>query len=461
MEIRKKLTLQFIGLVAIILLISSTAIYMSFSKSRKEEFYDRLTSKAKLVAQMIIDIDEIDTELLRKIEKNNPLSLPNEKIEIFDYKNQLIYSTNQQNDLNYTMETLNKIRLDGEERFTQHNREIIGYFYTGQYDRIVVFVGAEDIFGIKKLMRLRIILIFVFIGSLIIVFFAGRIFAIQLLNPISKLVMELDDIEATNLSVRVNEGNGTDEISQLSQTFNKMLTRLESAFNMQKNFIANASHELRTPLTVMSGQIEVMLLKDRKTDDYKETLKTIWDEIKNLTNISNRLLLLAQTSSDLQQINFNNCRIDEILWQCRQDILKRHPQYKVDIELDINIDGDDKLTVYGSEPLLKTAFLNIIDNACKYSNPNAVAIIITNTNTPEVEINFRDKGIGIPEDELKNIYEPFYRAKNVLAIKGHGIGLSLVEKITTLHRGTIVVKSNTSEGSVFRIILPLNISIEK
>jgi signal transduction histidine kinase len=370
----------------------------------------------------------------------------------------LIYSTNQQNELNYSKETLNKIRLDGEKRFKQQNRETIGYFYTGEYDRIVVFVGAEDIFGLKKLIRLRIILIFVFIGSLIIVFFAGRVFSTRSLKPISKLAVELDGIEASNLSIRVNEGNGTDEISQLSQTFNKMLVRLDSAFNMQKNFIANASHELRTPLTVISGQIEVLLLKNRNIDEYKETLKTILVEIKNLTSISNRLLLLAQTSSDLQHIHFINFRIDEILWQCQHDTLKRYPLYKVDIELDINIDSDDKLIVFGNEPLLKTAFLNLIDNGCKYSDPNAVQIIITNTNKHEIEIKFIDKGIGIPENELKNIFDPFYRAKNVLAIKGHGIGLSLVEKITKLHRGTIKVESSQNEGSIFSVILPLYIS---
>src|SRR3972149_8501647 len=155
MEIRKKITYQFIGIVAIILLLSSVAIYISFSKYRKEEFYNRLASKAKQVAQMLMEIDGIDARLLRKIEENNPLNLAKEKIIIYDYQNVKIYSNDIDSVLIISKNLVDEVRLKGDIRFSQKPYEVLGYFYTGHYDRIVVFIAATDIFGFYKLKSLQ------------------------------------------------------------------------------------------------------------------------------------------------------------------------------------------------------------------------------------------------------------------------------------------------------------------
>ena len=108
-------------------------------------------------------------------------------------------------------------------------------------------------------------------------------------------------IGVANLDARISEGNGKDELSQLAQTFNKMLERIESAFKTQKNFIANASHELRTPLTVITGHLEVILMNARKNEEYRKTIISVLGNIKNLNHISNRLLQLAQASSEFSE----------------------------------------------------------------------------------------------------------------------------------------------------------------
>src|SRR4030042_637987 len=229
MEIRKKLLYQFITIVALILLLSSLAIYFSFSRIRKEEFYDRLDNKAKMVIQMLIEINEIDAELLKKIERNNPVTLPDEKIIIYDYQNNILYSTDENHVLKITPELLNEVRLTNDVRLKQKPYEILGQFYTSRYDRFVVFAAATDIFGLGKLYRLRMILIIVFFISLIIVFFSGRIFALRALKPISDIMSQVDAIGVSNLNLRVSEGNGMDEIALLARTFNKMLDRIEIA----------------------------------------------------------------------------------------------------------------------------------------------------------------------------------------------------------------------------------------
>jgi signal transduction histidine kinase len=455
MEMQKKLTYQFIAIVALILIVSLLAIYISFSQSRKEEFYDRLGSKAKLVAQMLLDIDEIDTELLKKIEKNNPLSLPNEKIIIYDYNNNIIlYSNDDTGVLKITEEQINESRLEEEIKIKQKPYEILAHFYTGQYDRIIVFTAATDIFGLNKLKNLRIILLIVFVLSLGIVYAAGRIFATRALSPISNIITQVDGISVSNLNERVDEGNGKDEIARLAKTFNKMLQRLESSFKVQKNFIANASHELRTPLTVLTGQLEVVLMKARDNSEYRQTLISVLEDIKNLNLISNRLLILAQASSESDEVDFSVVRIDDVLWQARNEIIRRNKNYTANINFSASIDAEEKLIVYGNGLLMKTAINNLMDNACKYSANNQVNVLL-NCNNTTLEMKFIDSGIGIAKEELKMIFQPFYRSNNVMNIKGHGIGLSIVEKIILLHEGKIEVSSKPGKGSVFSLSLPV------
>jgi signal transduction histidine kinase len=285
MEIRRRLLYQFIAIVAMILVFVSLSIYFLFAGGRKQEFYERLGSKAKLVAQMLIDIDEIDAELLKKIEKNNPVSLQNEKIIIFDFKDKIVYSTDEDGFLKITPQMINDVRLQDEIRLNQESYEILGQFYAGKYDRYVVFAAAQDIYGLRKLTRLKIILLFVFITSLFIVFLSGKVFVSRALTPISKIMAQVGAIGESNLNARISEGNGKDELSQLAQTFNKMLERIESAFKTQKYFIANASHELRTPLTVITGHLEVILMQARENEEYRKTIISVLGNIKNLNSI--------------------------------------------------------------------------------------------------------------------------------------------------------------------------------
>lgn len=455
MEIREKLLYQFIGIVAMILLLSSLSVYFSFSGGVKDDFYDRLNSKAKMVAQMKIDIDEIDDELLKKIESNNPLSLPNEKIIIYDYKDNVVYNTDNDKLLTISSELLAEVRLKEEVRLKQKSYEIVGLFYTGKFDRYVVFAAAADIYGLGKLKRLRVILIIVFIISLFIVYITGKIFVSRALTPISNIMKQVSAIGVSNLDVRISEGNGKDELSQLAQTFNNMLERLETAFKTQKYFIANASHELRTPLTVITGHLEVILMSARNNEEYRKTIISVLGNIKNLNLISNRLLQLAHASSEFSESDFSLIRIDEILWQARKDVLKINDNYKISINFSESIDDECKLKVKGNEQLLIIAISNIIDNGCKYSDDHTSEISVNNENN-NVIMNFSDKGIGISEEELKMIFYPFYRSKNVIGTKGHGIGLPLVEKIITLHKGKITIKSEVMKGSTFTLYLPLN-----
>jgi signal transduction histidine kinase len=455
MEIRRRLSFQFILTVALIMLLSFISIYISVSQFRKETFYNQLENRARSVAQLLIDVEEIDAELLKKIEKASVSNLPDEIISIYDFRNELLFSTDDKKYLSEFESKLDEVRLKEYIRFRKNNIEVLGIYYKSKYDRFVVLEGARDISGLERLKNLQFILIIVFLLSLIIVFLAGEFLSGRALHPIQQVIRQVDEIGVSNLDQRVNEGNGKDEIARLAFTFNKMLERLESAFMMQKSFIANASHELRTPLTMITGQLEVTLLSDRSVEEYRKVIRSVLDDITILNTVSNRLLLLAHTSSDIAKLNFSSVRIDDLLWSTRQEMLKKFPDFSVHINIDPNLDDEILLTVTGNESLLKTAFSNIIENASKYSPLDKSVFIDIKPGREMTVIAFRDKGIGVPEEDLKMIFQPFYRGKNSLEFSGHGIGLSLAERIVNIHSGSLEVRSILGKGSEFIIKLPL------
>ena len=430
MKIRTKLTLQFLIIGGAIMIGASWAIYFSSSEFRRNDFYQRLESKAINTAKLLIEVDEISPELLRRIERDNPINLPDEKIIIFDYKNDTLYNTDDNRELYITVKDLNRARLYRRITFEQGDFEILGLLYTESYDRFVVIAAARDIDGLNQLRNLRIILFLVCLSSLVLIFIAGWFYSNRALSPISDVVARVEEISIASLNLRVDEGNGTDEIARLAKTFNNMLERLEEAFNMQRDFISNASHEIRTPLTSIYGQLQVLLMKERSVSDYKAAVGSVIDDIRNLTDMTNSLLLLAQTQSETSDKKLNRVRIDELLWRAAEDLKKVHPDYNVNIRISfLNSSGDaDDMTVEGNDYLLKVALANIIENGCKYSDNHSVDVKII-PEGKELVLHFTDTGKGIPEEDIEKIFEPFKRGSNVQSISGHGIGLSLVRGI--------------------------------
>lgn len=440
------------------MIIASVAIYISSSNFRKEDFYTRLENKAINTAKLLVDVEEINAELLRRIEKDNPTNLPKERIIIYSNKDSALYNSDEKKTLNISKFLIDRVRRVGSINFKQDSSEVIGLLYAGHYDRFVVIAAATDIHGLRKLKNLRIILTLVFFASLILFSLAGWFYAGKALQPISSVIAQVESISITSLDLRVDEGRGTDEIAHLAKTFNKMLDRLEVAFKTQKDFISNASHELRTPLTSIRGQLEVLILKDRSSIDYKNVLDSVLEDIKNISNLLNRLLLLAQTSSEVVFNKFLPVRIDEILFQAVEDLKRYNHDFIILISLNESITDSDQLMVEGDEFLLKTAMVNIIENACKYSLDHTVNIGIDYLQG-WVTLVFVDQGIGISEEDIEKLFNPFHRGLNAKSIPGDGIGLPLVQRIIKSHKGIILVNSKLGEGTTVTIKLPSTYTI--
>ena len=456
MQIRQKLTYQFVFIVVVILVMFSMAIYYFSAQYRKENFYERLKSRSISVANLLIDVDEVDSVLLRKIEKDNPVSLPEEKIIVYNYLNEILYSGDNNHKFKAPPSLLDEIRLKGEYHFRQDEYEMLGLLYTSRYDRFVVVAGAIDVNGFKKLVNLRNILLIGFGVCIVIIFIGGSIYAAKALSPISNVITQVNNISANSMNLRLDEGSKKDEIEKLAETFNSMLDRLVSAFNVQKEFISNASHELRTPLTAISGHLEILLLHDRSPEFYKERISSVIEDVKNLNLTANRLLLLMQASAESSGLEFRPVRVDELLWQTRNDIININGAYQVSITFEPSLD-ETYLTISGNEQLIKSAFLNLVDNGCKYSDDHKTGVHLSKLEK-QLIITFSDHGIGIPPDDLPQVFQPFHRGKNTAFIKGHGIGLPLVQRIMHLHKGNITIVSEQNKGTKVTISFPVGSS---
>ncbi|MEZ4949710.1 MAG: ATP-binding protein [Saprospiraceae bacterium] len=454
MNLREKLTLQFSIIVVSLLLLFSAAIYYFSSQYRSEEYFSRLKDKALTTANLLVSVLEVDADLLRTIDRNSINILFEEKTIIYTLDGEEVYKSLDDLQLDISKEKFNQVLESGYLEWSENQYENVGVIYESGIEKYVIFIRAFDKFGRSKLENLRNVLASGLLIAMVIIFLAGRIFAGRAVMPIARLNREVNEITAQNLDTKVMEGPGNDEVALLAKNFNKMLGRINNAFELQRNFVSNASHELRTPLASIKSQLQVMLDKPRSQEEYIAVINSVLDDTTNIADMINSLLVLAQASEDKDRFIFSPQRIDDILFQAQEELAKDHPDYLFTFDFDTYPEDSSQLIVDGNEQLLKIVFINLLDNACKFSNDNQVEMemIIQKKN---LQLKFKDHGAGIAPSELDKIFEPFYRGSNVQQVKGHGIGLCLTKKIVELHKGKIKVESIPDQGSTFMVSLPL------
>jgi signal transduction histidine kinase len=450
MKIRSKLTLLFSGLFAILLLGFSLMIYFSNAGQREEEYFKRLRQLAITKTNLLLEA-KVQPSVLQLIYKNSLNTLPQEEVAVFDTAFHLLY--HDAGDIDKVKESrpmIDSILRLKEIHFYVYDLQAIGFTYLFDGRTYVITAAAKDDYGLSKLKTLRIALAAGFIVAILLTFIAGRIFSRKALRPVSDMVDKAEEITASHLDLRIGTGNGKDEIAELAITFNRMLDRLENSFDAQKQFVSNISHELRTPLAAIIAELEVSAMKERTPGEYREVIRLILQDARKLSRLSTDLLDLAKASYDPTKITFRELRLDEVLLDARQGVIKSNPAYKVDILFEREIEEGDHISIQGNEYLLKVAFSNIIENGCKFSKDHQCRVSIS-FQDQKTTLQFADQGIGIRVEDLSHIFSPFYRGENKKYADGNGIGLSLTAKIIYLHQGTLSVDSLVNKGTIFTI----------
>jgi signal transduction histidine kinase len=284
----------------------------------------------------------------------------------------------------------------------------------------------------------------------IALFIISRWFAQKALEPIGNVIKQMRLVSAGNLRLRVDEGNGKDEISALAYNFNRLLSHLENAFDLQETFVINASHELRTPITSIIGEIEIALNKVRTNDEYEQVLTSVLSDAERLKETITSLLELAHVDMNYTHPAFKPVDIDELIWELNDYWNAKAGKGLFAVNVQHLPEDPDKLQIPANKQLLTIALNNIIGNAFKFSENKRVQCDLY-ADENRITINISDIGIGIPADELEKVFNSFYRGTNVKNYLGNGIGLYVTNKIITLFNGTITINSAPEHGTNINI----------
>ena len=445
MNIKLKLSFQFTLIVTGILFFFSLLVYYFSYTSQISKFRQNLLDSAKNTATLLINVAEVDSSLLQKIQQST-ISWEREEMALTDsvfkliYGNNIQYLTDSSRLANYSLNDLKYFSIKDKD----------GVFYKHVYEDkpYYVYAMAYDKSRLENLTELRKVLLWSILFSIWLSVLLSYLFARRAIKPVTQIIKSVKEINSQKLSNRLDEGNKKDELAQLSMTFNQMLSDLEIAFKNQEDFVSNASHELRTPLSVMIGESEYILNHKRGEEDYIKHIADTNTNLRKINELLNNLLELAQIGRN-NTIPLTWVRIDEVIYNSISQVKVKYPGRRI-IPKILYPESENDLLINGNEGLLTIAFQNLLDNACKFSNDEIIVDFVISDDF--INISISDKGIGIPSNELENIYRPFSRASNVKFIGGFGIGLSLVSKIIELHEAVMDIKSKINEGTKIEVL---------
>ncbi|AXE17108.1 hypothetical protein DR864_04830 [Runella rosea] len=451
MSIKEKVTIAFGLLVATILVLFSFFIFEAYESYRRSMMRTRLQRRALSAQTYFLNRSEFH--------RFSFLILPEQKEMIFDVENQLIYSSTGPHDYVPTKDLLREARRK-EMYFTYKTpewpspKEGVALSFNYQNRNYVVVVTAYDLNGHQTSTNLFAILLGGNILSLAVIILAGFLFARRAMQPFDRLISQINTATVNDFSFRLSFKTEPDEASYLAGSFNQLLSRLQKLAVSHEHFIGYASHEIRTPLTVVKGMLETGLAYDQTPEATRESMAKALLRLEDAIELANSLLHLTEVEGLnpnrlMEDVNPVDTILDTVSY-----FQEKYPHQQIDLQLtEVFIENSPRIKVVGNNSLLRTALINIIDNACKYSNFKPVQAVIT-CQPFWVIIDIIDRGIGIPDARLSEVFLPMMRAENVGTIKGFGLGLTLAEKIITIHRGVLNIQSVPNEGTTVSIRLP-------
>ena len=314
-----------------------------------------------------------------------------------------------------------------------------------------VLLVAHPIEAIQKsLNSLVSILAFIFIIFILPVIFGAILFTQKIIKPISSVIKNMDNITTENLDKRLENPKSGDEIEKLSLTFNNLLDRLQQSFKRERRFIEDIAHELKTPIATLKGGIELTLSKERSNADYKKTLEETLIDTDRISKLVSNLLDLAWVGMSNNLINNTELNLSEVVNDLAQLALKLGLQKGIKVDVDI----DKNIKIYGDENKISRAVLNLIENAIKYTPHNRSVSISLKQIGKKATIVIKDEGVGISREDLKNVFERFYRGSIATKTLGSGLGLAISKGIITIHNGNIKIESKVGKGTVVIVELP-------
>lgn len=474
LALREKLTLYYLGILSIILLIFGVAIYTYTSRGLLSTIDDSLGYQVEKIEHMRVainsgeDISEIlsgNNDLEQNFSQISPqvMQIIDESGLITDETPELLHQQ-----LPVSIEELRKLRVGandfqtvrfpgGEEirlatRRAQVHLESEGTYFIRLGQSLAPLQAARRRLLIMLWIAIPLVLL---LGSV-----GGRVLANQALLPVDRIRRVAEQIGDGDLSERVPATGKMDEIGRLAATFNHMISRLQAAFERQKQFTSDASHELRTPLAVMRGELEITLRRDRPPDEYRRVLVSNLEEIVRLSRLVEDMLVLARADGGRVELKLEPVDLNRLCQQMVEYITPLALQREQALMYEPEMAPDQAVVVNADLQRIKQLFLNLLDNAIKYTELKGSVTLGLKTEDKQAVITIIDTGRGIPPEDLPHIFERFFRRSAPTSDRsapGSGLGLSIVKWIVESHKGKIEAKSEIGKGTSFIVKLPLGV----
>jgi heavy metal sensor kinase len=318
---------------------------------------------------------------------------------------------------------------------------------------LLVEAGESFAPALSELRRLLVTLAVGFIVVGAVALGGGVVLVRRALRPVEEITRSAERISSRNLGERLPVPPTGDEFELLSQALNRMITRLDDAFQHNRRFLADASHELRTPLTILRSELEAVVRRPDLVPELRATAGDLLDEVERLTRIVENLFALSRL--DAGQAHTAHARFD--LAKLVATTSEQMCLLAEDKGLALTCDAPAPVPIEGDPARIKQVVVNLLDNAIKYTPAGGTVKLGVSARAGEAVLEVADSGIGIPPEAVPRVFDRFFRvdAARSREVGGAGIGLSIVKAICTAHNGRVEVESAVDRGSCFRVRLPL------
>jgi heavy metal sensor kinase len=447
-SIRTRLTLWYLAIIVVLLLLFSSVAYFMLYYNLYNNLDNSLQSRANELNTITV-VAPKPNELLLSFSANGALTqeFPSGVIDASKLSGLIKQALSGQTAYLTSVTTDNQgVRLYATTFLNPFN---------GQ--PIVIVVGQLTTEITTVLHTFVYVIVFAMVGVIVLAGLGGLFLANRVLKPVQEITKTAQKIEGSDLSQRIAV-NTDDELGRLASTLNEMIGRLEEAFNRQRQFTADASHELRTPLAIMQAEATLALSKERTSDDYRKSLETISQESDYMSSVIGKLLFLARSDAGKEQLNFEDIELKELITGLSANI----EALAQDKGIKFTVDAKEDLTVSGDKVKLRQLFINILENAVRYTPADGNISVSLVEKDSNAVVSISDTGIGIPPEHLSHIFERFYRVDKARARAdgGVGLGLAIAKIITESHKGKIEVESEVGKGTTFKISIPLKDTTE-
>jgi len=466
-SVRVRLTLWYLGLLALVLVVFSVGVYALLSQS----LYQRLDSAVRNEARALAAaherlMTEGKTEVEAAVTAQDERFFPRQATAIFNAEGKVIAEKPTRSGKRVRLPALSLLQpdttffhtvLEVEQGGQDGRRVAVRPVVSQTKGKTYIFAVSqprdpvvEELATVRRALFIAIPLALALAGS------GGWFLARRSLAPVVAMSERARQISAENLQERLPLVNPRDELGKLASTFNELLTRLETSFNQQRRFMADASHELRTPLYVIRTATDVTLGREhREEHEYRDALKIASEQTHRLTRIVEDMFTLARADSGSRTLDKVDFYLDELITEAARaaEVLATSKGIKF---------GRGELSemlCHGDEGLLRQMLMNLLGNAVKHTQSGGEVRISAERKDGNYEIIVADTGTGIPVEAQPHVFERFFRADKARTRSndggGAGLGLAIARWIAEAHQGRLELRHSDGSGTVFVAYLPV------